>query len=132
MKIAVDTNILVRAILQDDPAQGHTARETLKNATLIAISLSCLCELIWVLRQGAKLSRQEVATIVRNLTNSGTIVTNRAAVATGLAILEAGGDFADGILAHEGAALGGDTFISFDKKAVDLLNRQGMPARFPG
>jgi len=131
MKIAVDTNILARAILQDDPAQGHTARETLKNATLIAISLSCLCELVWVLRQGAKLSRQEVATIVRNLTNSAAIATNHAAVETGLTILEAGGDFADGVLAHEGIASGGETFVSFDKKAVDLLTRQGVPARLP-
>jgi predicted nucleic-acid-binding protein len=43
----------------------------------------------------------------------------------GLALLEAGGDFADGIMAHEGKWLGGETFVSFDKTAVALLSLQG-------
>jgi len=132
MNIAVDTNVLARAILQDDPAQCQLAREALKTASLIAISLPCLCELVWILRQGAKLPRQDVATIVRNLVGSKTIVTNHTAVKTGLAVLEAGGDFADGILAHEGATLGADTFVSFDKKATSLISRQGIRARFLG
>ena len=42
-----------------------------------------------------------------------------------LAVLEAGGDFADSIMAHEGKWLGGETFVSFDKKAVTLLSQQG-------
>jgi len=132
MNITADTNVLVRAILQDDPAQCQAAREVLKHATVIALPLPCLCELVWVLRQGAKLPKQEVANIVRNLTNSKTVATNRAAVETGLAVLEAGGDFADGILAHEGAALGGEMFVSFDKKASTLLARQGICTRLLG
>jgi predicted nucleic-acid-binding protein len=46
-----------------------------------------------------------------------------------LAVLEAGGDFADGVIAYEGAWLGGETFVSFDKKAVTLLTDQGHSAR---
>jgi predicted nucleic-acid-binding protein len=56
---------------------------------------------------------------------------NRPAVEAGLAVLEAGGDFADGAIAHEGSWLGGETFVSFDKKAVALLAAQGQPARLP-
>lgn len=41
---------------------------------------------------------------------------NRSAVEAGLAVLEAGGDFADGIIAYEGNWLGGETFVSFDKR----------------
>ena len=41
-------------------------------------------------------------------------------------MLEAGGDFADGVIAFEGRWLGGDTFVSFDKKAVALLKAQGL------
>ena len=44
-------------------------------------------------------------------------------------ILEAGGDFADGVIAFEGEWLGGDVFVSFDKKAVALLEKQGISAR---
>ena len=37
--------------------------------------------------------------------------------------------FADGLIAYEGKWLGGDTFVSFDKKAVPLLSGQGEAAR---
>ena len=43
--------------------------------------------------------------------------------------LDAGGDFADGVIAYEGNWLGADTFVSFDKKVVKLMEAQGMPAR---
>lgn len=44
-------------------------------------------------------------------------------------MLEAGGDFADGAIAYEGRWLGGETFVSFDRKAVSLLMAQGQSAR---
>ncbi|WP_265289136.1 PIN domain-containing protein [Verminephrobacter eiseniae] len=44
-------------------------------------------------------------------------------------MLEAGGDFADGVIAHEGHWLGGESFVSFDKKAAALLTAQGRSAR---
>jgi predicted nucleic-acid-binding protein len=44
-------------------------------------------------------------------------------------VLEAGGDFADGVIAYEGHWLGGETFVSFDKKAVALLKKQAQSAR---
>ncbi|GAN80936.1 type II toxin-antitoxin system VapC family toxin [Acidocella aminolytica] len=128
MKITADTNVLARAILQDDAAQCRTARKSLKDATLIAVSLPSLCELVWLLRQGAKLSKEDVAVAIRALLDAGNVVMNRPAVEAGLALLEAGGDFADGIMAHEGKWLGGETFVSFDKKAVTLLSKQGETA----
>lgn len=129
MKITADTNVLARAILQDDPGQCRTARKLLKDATLIAVSLPSLCELVWILRQGAKLPKEDVSTAIRALLDTGNVVMNRPAVEAGLALLEAGGDFADGIMAHEGKWLGGEIFVSFDKKAVTLLSKQGESAR---
>ncbi|WCF29584.1 type II toxin-antitoxin system VapC family toxin [Xylella fastidiosa] len=129
MKITVDTNVLVRAILQDDPDQCRTARKILKEATLIAVSLPSLCELVWILRQGAKLSKVDVSIAILALLDTGNVVTNRPAVEAGLALLKAGGDFADGVMAHEGKWLGGETFVSFDKKAVTLLSKHGESAR---
>ena len=125
MKITADTNVLARAILQDDAAQCQTAREMLLGASLIAVSLPSLCELVWILRQGAKVPKEDVASAIRALLDAGNVVMNRPAVEVGLALLEAGGDFADGIMAHEGKWLGGETFVSFDKKAVTLLSQQG-------
>ena len=129
MKISVDTNVLARAVLNDDPAQSRAARKLLKEASLIAVPLPCLCELVWVLRQGAKLSKDDVATAVRSLMNAGNVVVNRPAAELGLAVLEAGGDFADGAIAYEGAWLGGETLFSFDSKAVTVLSRQGEAAQ---
>jgi predicted nucleic-acid-binding protein len=56
-------------------------------------------------------------------------VVNRPAVEAGLALLDAGGDFADGIIAYEGSWLGAEVFISFDKKAVNLMEAQGESVR---
>lgn len=128
MKIAVDTNVLIRAVLQDDPRQGAVAAKLLKEASHIAISLPCLCEFVWVLLRGAKLSAAEVATSIKDLLNTGKVAMNRSAVEAGLAVLEGGGDFADGVIAHEGRHLGGETFVSFDREAVNLLTELGQEA----
>ncbi len=129
MKITADTNVLARAILQDDAVQCRKARDLLKEATLIAVSLPSLCELVWILRQGAKLAKEDVSIAIRALLDAGNVVMNRPAVEAGLALLEAGGDFADGIMAYEGKWLGGETFVSFDKKAVSQLSKLGEATR---
>jgi predicted nucleic-acid-binding protein len=129
MKISVDTNVLARAILMDDVQQGEAAARLLRKASLIAISLPCLCELVWVLRRGAKLPSESVATAIRALLEIKNVALNRPAAEAGLAMLEAGGDFADGIMACEGEWLGGETFFSFDKQAVQLLKQRGKAAR---
>ena len=131
MKIAVDTNILARAVLQDDPEQARVAAALLRDSSLIAISLPCLCELVWILRHGARLPKEDVALTIRDLLNAGNVAMNRPAAEAGLAMLEAGGDFADGIMAYEGAWLGGETFVSFDQQAVNLLAQRGQAARLP-
>ena len=52
MKIAVDTNVLVRIALQDTPNQVAVATDLFRKASLIVIPLPCLCEMVWVLKQG--------------------------------------------------------------------------------
>jgi predicted nucleic-acid-binding protein len=129
MKITVDTNILVRAVVRDDARQALIADKTLKEASLLAVSLPCLCEFVWVLRKPYGFDSASIAAAIRALIATEKVVTNRHAVEAGLLILEAGGDFADGIIACEGNWLGGETFVSFDKKAVSLLARQGQATR---
>ena len=128
MKISVDTNVLARAVLQDDPTQARKAAKILEDATLIAVSLPCLCELVWILLRGAQFPKEKVALAIRALLGAGNVVMNRPAVEAGLSILAAGGDFADGVIAYEGLWLGGETFVSFDKKAVELIAGQGQVA----
>ncbi|MGA9550243.1 MAG: type II toxin-antitoxin system VapC family toxin [Rhodomicrobium sp.] len=129
MKITADANVLVRAIVGDDKLQSAAAREALANAEAIALTVPALCELVWVLSRGYKIRAPEIAQTIRALLNAANIEVNRPAAEAGLEILEAGGDFADGVIAFEGEWLGGDIFVSFDKRAVALLEKQGMSAR---
>jgi len=128
MKLTADTNILVRAIMEDDTRQAKAAQAALAEADVVALALPSLCELVWVLSQGYGISSAEIANTLRGLINAANVVVNRAAAEAGLALLEAGGDFADGVISHEGHWLGGETFVSFDKKAVKLLEAQSKPA----
>jgi predicted nucleic-acid-binding protein len=129
MKITPDTNVLVRALVSDHERQTKAAQAALADATEIALAIPVLCELVWVLSQGYKISGMEIAEKIRVIANSRNVVMNRPAVELGLAMLEAGGDFADGAIAYEGSWLGAETFVSFDKKAVTLLDHHGQSAR---
>jgi predicted nucleic-acid-binding protein len=128
VKITVDTNVLVRLAVRDDESQWRAATKALENAEVIVISLSCLCEMVWVLRGVYRFRTEEIARVLYSLLNAAKVVMNRAAVEAGLVILEAGGDFADGAIAYEGRWMGGDSFVSFDKKAVSLISKQGQKA----
>lgn len=128
MKITADTNVLVRAFLEDHPEQSKAAQTALRRAEMVALPLSALCEVVWVLRS-YKIGLADVAATIQDLINGANIVVNRPAAEAGVAMLIAGGDFADGVIAYEGNWLGADTFVSFDKRAVNLLQAQGKSAR---
>jgi predicted nucleic-acid-binding protein len=129
VKITADTNVLVRAMTGDDARQSKVAQTELANADVVALALPALCELVWVLSQGYKIPSAEIAEAIRRLMNGANVVVNRPAAEAGLAVLDAGGDFADGIIAYEGNWLGADTFVSFDKKAVKLMEDQAVSVR---
>ena len=129
MKITADTNVLVRALVGDDAKQSKAAQAVLRDAEVVAVALPALCELVWVLAQGYRVPLPEIAQAIRGLLNAENVVLNRTAAEAGLAVLVEGGDFADGVIAHEGSWLGADDFVSFDKKAVKILRAQGTPAR---
>lgn len=68
---------------------------------------------------------------MQRLIDSSNVIANRPAVAAGMAMLRAGGDFADAVIAYEGSWLGAEEFVSFDRKAIKLLQAQGTAARLP-
>ena len=129
MKVTVDTNILVRAVVRDDPNQAEIAARTLIRSEVLVVGMSCLCEFVWVLRRAYGYRPSAIAAAIRELLQAENVETNRLAVEAGLAMLDAGGDFADGVIAHEGQWLGGEMFVSFEKKAVEMLKARGQAAR---
>jgi predicted nucleic-acid-binding protein len=128
MKITADTNLLIRAAVQDEPRQAQQAAKVLQEADLVAVPVPVLCEFVWILRRGYKKSVSDVSDTIRRLMRSAHVVMNRPAVEAGLAALDAGGDFADGVIAYEGDWLGAEEFVSFDSKAVSILRSQGTRA----
>lgn len=128
MKITADTNVLVRAVVRDDQEQAAAAERVLREATVIAVAVPALCEFVWVLRKVYGFALADIAVAVRALLDATNVAVNRPAAEAGLAMLEAGGDFADGAIAYGGNWLGGEIFVSFDKQAVALLSEQGQSA----
>ena len=126
MKVAVDTNVLARAMLADDPGQTKVAQALLAEADLIVIPLVTLCELVWVL-SSLGIKRTAIARGIEDTLSSRHVVVNHAAVAAGLAHLRSGGDFADAAMAYEGYKAGAEQFATFDKKAARLLAAEGKP-----
>ena len=129
MKITADTNVLIRAVVRDDEKQARAADRILRSAEIIAVTLPCLCEFVWVLRRLYKFDGTDIGAAIRALADTENVTLNRPAVEAGLAVLDAGGDFANGLIAYEGKWLDAETFVSFDKKAVTVLARQGYETR---
>jgi predicted nucleic-acid-binding protein len=123
--ITADTNILVRALVGDEPNQAAAASRVLREAEAIAVPLPVFCELVWVLRRAYGFADGEISAAIRSLLEASSVRTDRLAVEAGLALLEAGGDFADGVIVHQGQWLGAEVVVSFDRQAVSLLAAQG-------
>jgi predicted nucleic-acid-binding protein len=129
VKVTLDTNVLVRLATQDDPAQAALALRVLQKASLIAVPTPALCEMVWVLLRGYRYTPTQVAHALRTLLQVRQVVCHTPTVLAGLAQLDRGGDFADGVIAAEGELLGGTEFVSFDRQAIQLLKAQKRKAR---
>lgn len=129
MKIIADTNVLLRFVLGDDPEQYQLALEVMEQADAVVVTNHALCEMVWVLRSRYGVSRENIVATITLLRETRNAVLDSAAVDYGLSMLKAGADFADGVVTYEGLRLGGDTFVSFDKKAVAAITKQGTKAK---
>lgn len=121
----IDTNVLLRAWSEDAPEQTRSARAAIASAESIYISTVTLCEFVWVARQNYKVQRSDIAAAIRLLISDPRTVFDRTTVQAGLAFLDAGGDFADGVIEFEGRKLGGTMLLTFDKRAASICRQQG-------
>ncbi|MDR2001225.1 MAG: type II toxin-antitoxin system VapC family toxin [Zoogloeaceae bacterium] len=138
MTVAIlDTNILARIVLDDDRHQSDVAFNALNTVSLVIIPVVVFCELVWVMRSvktddGKRVySHLDIANRIRFFLGFDHILIQKDEVEAGLQMLEAGGDFADGVIQYTGRNLARDaaaTFLSFDKNAVDTLAKRGLSA----
>lgn len=120
MKVIADINILLRIIVRDDETQARAA-----TAETVAIALPSLCEVVWVLRSGYGYARPDVLAVLDTLLSAANVIVDRPAVDAGLATLRAGGDFGDGIIAHEGKLARRRSLRLVRQEAAVILTKQG-------
>jgi predicted nucleic-acid-binding protein len=132
MKIVPDTNLLVRMAVDDDLVQRRVAARTVMEAEVVIVGIHALCEMVWVLRTSYRFSKAQIVLAIENLCGIENVSVDIVAVKAGLEAMRSGADFADGVIAYEGRWLGGQTFVSFDKKAVAAAAKQGMKAELLG
>ena len=115
MRIAADTNVVVRYLVWDDPAQAETAACAIEQAEAVVLSIVVLCEIVWVLRRAYRHSAAEVAAVLQRLIESRTVEVDRPLADAGLAMLAAGGDFADGVILAEAGRARCAHLVTFDQ-----------------
>ena len=121
--IGLDTNIFVRFIAQDDPAQSVAATKLIDSLSPEApgfLSLIVLAELIWVLQFSYRFGKEEIEHVVERLLRSKELVLEqKEAVAQALTKFRGcRADFADCLIESCNRAAGCHYVYTFDKKAA--------------
>lgn len=118
---AIDTSVLVRALVQDDPAQTKAALALLKNHQ-VYVPVTVVLELEWVLRSRYAFTQSVIAQTMEKIAALENVVMGeRDAVIAAAAKLAHGWDFADAL--HHALSQGCDDFVTFDGELVKRSRR---------
>lgn len=127
MSIAIDTNVLVRLLVQDDEVQFAAARRLVDEAAEaeqpVLIMLCALLETEWVLRSRYKLDKAAISGAFAQLLESGDVDFEHVPTveeALHLWSQQSRADFADCLLSARAVHLGRDRFLTFDVGASKL------------
>ncbi len=120
MRVALDTNVLVRYLVWDETTQSNRAADLIESAETLVLSTIVLCETVWVLRRAYKFQPSDIVGVLRDLTTMPSVEIDRPVVEAGIGLLMAGGDFADGVTLAEAERAKVDYLASFDKKLASL------------
>lgn len=117
----IDTNVLVRVLVEDDIEQTEQASAYVARNAPCWVNRIVLCEAVWVLQRLYRFDRPQIAAALKKVLRARHFeIEDPEAVKAGVAALEAGSDFADVVIAATNRARGCITIATFDKKAVRL------------
>lgn len=115
--IAVDTNVLARLIVADEPSQGKRAAELFARTAQVLVAKTVVLETAWVLQSAYGFSRHDVAGALRRLAGLHNVVLEDAEqVAFALDLASGDVDFADAL--HVAACREAGTFYTFDRRLI--------------
>ncbi len=124
--IAIDTNVVVRFLVNDDREQARRARALIDGEDVF-IATTVLLETEWVLRSAYQLPRQELLDALRAFLDLPRVFgQDREGAVEALHWAEQGMDFADAL--HLASAAECDTFASFDRGLKQTAVKLGAPA----
>jgi predicted nucleic-acid-binding protein len=119
--VAVDTNVLIRLVTNDHPAQAARAAAVFRSGPVF-VSKSVLLEAEWVLRYGYALDTKAILRALRGVLGLANVsVEDPAATVTALRLCEQGLEFADAL--HVASSAHGGRFVTFDARLVKRAAR---------
>ncbi len=123
--IALDTNILVRFLTQDDPDQSAEAERLMSGLTSVARGHVCrevLVELVWVLERAYKYARADISRALEGLLSASELTIEASGdVGAVLQLYEDKGfGFSDLMIRQAALRSGADTLVTFDRKTARL------------
>jgi predicted nucleic-acid-binding protein len=126
--IALDTNVLLRFLVEDDPTQSPKAVEVIERRMTMEnpgfVSLVCVLEIVWVLGSLYKRSRTQIADHIEMILAADTLeVQNEQEVYMAVIALRNGsGSFEDALIGALGVWRGCSATLTFDQNAAKRLN----------
>jgi predicted nucleic-acid-binding protein len=128
----LDTNVLVRYVMQDDPRQSPRATRLIESLSAEDpgfVPVVTLVELVWVLSGSYGLGRDQVAAVLDGLLRSKELLVDRADIVTQALNRygTAGADFADALIERIAAASACPLTMTFDAGAVKAAGMTLVP-----
>lgn len=121
MKIAIDTNVLVRYLTWDDELQAAAAASAIESAGAVHISTIVLCETVWVLTRAYRYKTTEIVPLIEQLVAAGEFEIDQVAARSGLRVLKAGGEFADGVIFADMQRASCERLATLDRDFAKLI-----------
>lgn len=119
--IGLDTNVLVRYLVQDDVAQARAAAAAIEGAASrgegLFVAAVTLCELVWVLESAYERPRAAIAAALEQIVRTGDFTLEHADHVRGAvaAYKTTSADFADALVGHINEAAGCERTVTFDR-----------------
>jgi predicted nucleic-acid-binding protein len=123
--IGVDTNVLVRFLVEDDPKQSALARDFFSRRSTedpAFVSATVIAETVWVLRRRLKLPLATVSDLVQNLLAADRLVVEFTEELDALLSQETPRtDIADYLIAWSARRAGCQSIVTFDKTSAGAI-----------
>ena len=123
--IGIDTNVLVRFLVDDDAVQNAAARRLLSERTAedpAYVSAVALVETVWILHSRLKFPMPQITAILRDLLAAdGLIVEHTEELDALLSETEPNADLADYLIGWSGMKMGCRATKTFDKTAARAI-----------